>query len=1007
MSIVKNEFIIGLGGVGGRAIQAFRRTCVMRKDDTRQLEENGGRFQFLYIDSNDDIIGGAGWEIYGEDISLLPTDIIKLKEGNRIPSISQIAEQENIAPWIGKLSEHFSKRARGNSQSTDTQLQGLEGAGQLRRFGRALFARHSAGIRNVISSKIADLKNGRESTINFRIFCTLGGGTGSGSVIDMITMIRSMGKAGDFEPKIYVYPFIAGNGAEASNAGSFYENEYATLRDLNALMTGRYHPYVVGREAGANQGNDFEDDNKPIQQVFLSSEVAPGSPDLKQQVDYMAKACFDAIVYTCGKSDEPNCLKALSGEDLVDVTSGEPGDGTTLRSYRFSAFGARRWCVPTAQIKELLKYDTAKRVMEGWLNGAPLAKGMEHRDMSVLLQTSFDLKHGAVFAALAQKTEELMVPLQNALESIKKNNQRDPEVLENLHAISDSIVSSTRSLMGDGLVLAKLEPCYEEDAEAIFKNIQNGIDRVITWKAAIGDAWGLLDVQKFLGLFMQQISRWPAELLSGAIPDAEHDAAIVRNMKAREEEWRKLGFLTIHLTHLDESMIAWQADDATTRITEAYMSFRKLIIENLCERVASKMTGLKARVDSAVRDLQGKIQSVNSKISKYETDLARNTSGTFGDLYEYDAENLKKLREAMRAQARPLQEVMASTYSPEWAHNVGSLTDYTSAKLDTLCHVVESRLVYTTSEDMHNRACQNGDLQKVLVSSIIDRLAQIAGPEQSLWRERLRGRIQAFLKDIGSSISMSDTGTGLRSPQVSPQAAIVFGFPPSSANAQLCQWLQEELLRNIPNSYAVMQGRTDTYCHNSDHEIRVLYVPYWFPARFATVVKNVYEKYVKTSQSEEGPVKTYFANIDDNDNGLDSKTRPALTLEGEPDRANEIKIEISKKLFARVGEETTTILEQDADGIKLLTKIDGMGMPSYSTAYPLSMRSMPSKLFKSQLKNAIEMAVSSMTIEDKKQVVMEYADTLKQMKKDGVNPASDQYAEADKLYQQAKDMLGF
>ena len=1005
MALVKNEFIIGLGGVGGRSVQAFRRTCKIRKADTDQLKADGGKFEYLYIDSNDDIASSSGWEIYGEDISLLPSEIIKLKEGVD-SSVSQIAKQENIAPWLGNLSEHFSKRARGNAQSTDTQLQGLEGAGQLRRFGRALFARQTSRIRNVISAKINDLQNGRERAINFRIFCTLGGGTGSGSLIDMITMLRTMARDRGFEAHIYVYPFVAGAAAEASNAGSFYENEYATLRDLNALMTGRYHPYVVGRVAGANQGNNFENDSTPIKQVFLSSELAPGSPKLEQQVDYMAKACFDAIVYTCGKSKETNCLKAFSGEDLVDVHPGEPEVGQSLRSYRFSAFGARRWCVPTAQIKELLKYDSAKRVMECWLHGAPLAKGLEHRDMSVLLQTSFNLKNGAVFAALAKKTEELMTPLKQQLDSIEKNNQRAPQVLASLRQISDNIVDATRALMGDSLVLAKLEPCYEKDADAIFKNIQSGVDRVITWKAAVGDAWGLLDVQKFLGFYMKEISSWPAELLTGSVPSPEHDDDIVKNMKNREEEWQKLGFLTIHLTHMDEDMISWQAEDAERRVAEAYMAFRKLIIENLCERVASKMTTLKSRVDSAVRDLQNKLQSVENKIGQYETDLTSNTSGSFGDMYEYDAENLRKLREAMGGQKRNLQEVMASTYSPEWAHNIGSLADYTSAKMDTLCHIVESRLTYTTSKEMHDRACQNGEVQPVLVSSIIDRLAQIAGPEESLWRERLRPRIKEFLMSIGSSVELSGKGTGLRSPQVSPSAALCIGFPRSSANAQLCQWLQNELKNNIPTEYSVMAGRTDTYTHSSDHEIRVLYVPYWFPARFASVVKVIFDKYVDSSQSEEGPMKTYFANIDDVDNGLDSKTRPALTQDGDPDRKNEAQIEIAKKLFARVGEETTPILDESKDGIKLLKSVDGLGVPQYSQTFPLSMRTMPSSLFKTELENALTLAKDSMTPDDKTQVVTGYANILKRMRKDGINPASEEFDAQNQLYQRAQALLG-
>lgn len=1005
----KNEFIIGLGGVGGRSIKAFRRTCKVRKEDFGQLEKQGMRFQYLYIDSNDDILNGGGWEVYGEDISLLPAEIVQLKEGGAIPPISQISTQANIAPWIGKLSEHFTKRTRGIAQNADTQLQGLKGAGQLRRFGRALFARHVTNVRNVVSSKIDALQNGRESDINFRIFCTLGGGTGSGSLIDMITMLRTMGKQRGFDARIFVYPFIAGAAAEASDAGSFYENEYASLRDLNALMTGRYHPYVVGQGAGANQGNDFTDDPTPVQQVFLSSEVAPGNPALPQQVDYMAKACFDAIVYTGGKmSEEANCLKSLSGEDLVDVSPGEPSNGTPLRSYRFSAFGARRWCVPTTQIKELLKHDTTKRIYECLLGGSPLPKGVQHRDASGVLQAAFKLENGSVFEALDRKMEELMMPLAEEMASIDKNNKRDPQVLTRIHAISDKTVAAARNLMGDAMELANMEAHIEEDAQALFKSIQVSLDKVITWKAALGNAWGVKDVQTFLGNYTRDIAQWPAKLLGGGIPDAERDDAIVGNMRAREEEWGKLGFLTIQLTQTDERMIEWQKADATQRVKDVFMSFRKHIIDELCTGVAAKITSLKNRVDAAVRDLTGEIQNVETQIGKYETELTNNAAGKFGDLFEYDAENLGKVRAAMAVQAKALQEAMAATYSPEWESRIGSLAVYTSNGMDTLCHSITSKLAYTTSEHIHGLACQQGAgaIQPVLVASIIDRLAQIAGPEEARWAERLRPRVQKFLASIGSSVTLTGKGSGLRNPQVSPVAAICFGFPSNGANAKLCDWLKQELMSNIPTDYAVMAGRSDTYNHNSDHEIRVLYVPYWFPARFAQVVNVVYGKYVQTSQSQEGPEKTYFSNIDDNDNGLNSHSRPALTTDGDPDRENETKIEIAKKFFVRQGNETTPILHEDGEGIKLLKELDSFGMPQYSQRYPLSMRTMPSPLFKRELAAAIEQAKKTMTQEDKAKVVQDHVDELKRLRDTGVNQASDEYEAANARYLQAKDILG-
>ena len=462
---VKNEIIIGLGGVGGRSIAAFRRAQYLRINDFRRIEKEGARFEFMYIDSNDDILASDIWNIFGTSVKLDPWDVVMLKQAGKLPSIREISDNPNISEWIGDFTEQFGKSKGSNIDDVERVLQCLMGTGQLRRYGRVLFAMHVDKVRNTLKEKIARLQNGRVSAVNFRIFCTLGGGTGSGSIIDMVTLIKTIGQEEKFEANVFVYPFVAGNEAAASNCGTFYENEYATLRDLNALMVQTYKPYVVGRTAEQNQGNEF-DVPSPISSVTISSELAPGSPSLPEQVDYMAKACFDAIVYGYSYK-EPNCLKALTGEDLVDVMPGEPVDNV-IRSYRFSAFGARRWRVPTAQIKDLLKYDCEKRVLEGWLKGAPLPKGMTKRDLTPLLQTTFELKSGNVFKALDEKKAELLQPLNDEIAVIEKENKRDATLLLDMATITDSAVEKARSLMSEGNVLAKLDPCYDMDAEAIF-----------------------------------------------------------------------------------------------------------------------------------------------------------------------------------------------------------------------------------------------------------------------------------------------------------------------------------------------------------------------------------------------------------------------------------------------------------------------------------------------------------------------------------------------------------
>lgn len=327
-----HEIIIGLGGTGGRAIHAFKRVVHRRKAEAAELQEMA-QISYLYLDSNDDVLHSSAGELFlRSEYILLEKDHLKLNE---------ISQLRHIAPWLGNMAEHLS----------ETTLIGLGGSGQLRRVGRLLFACHVQRIKAHLRAMIGDMINGSNPDIRFRLFCSLGGGTGSGCLIDMITLIHSLIEEMNISGEIYVYPFVSGRSVDVSNAGVFYENEYATLRDLNALMLGRYHPHML-----AEADNSFYQNFPPVRQVFLSSEMAPGAPCLSEQLEHMAEACFDTIAYASGLYEEPACLRALTGEDLLDVFPGEPEDGPPLRSYRFATLSRSNWALPAQGDQSVIEY---------------------------------------------------------------------------------------------------------------------------------------------------------------------------------------------------------------------------------------------------------------------------------------------------------------------------------------------------------------------------------------------------------------------------------------------------------------------------------------------------------------------------------------------------------------------------------------------------------------------------------------------------------------------------
>lgn len=123
-----------------------------------------------------------------------------------------------------------------------------EGTCGIRQMGRALFMLYSgmidAAIHDALISTSKDLTMG--SPINIHIFAGLGGGTGSGSFLDLCYIIRRMMKNGfhAYRPKIFGYFFLpdvllktTGLGGSLSAADQIKANSFAAMKELDYCMS--------------------------------------------------------------------------------------------------------------------------------------------------------------------------------------------------------------------------------------------------------------------------------------------------------------------------------------------------------------------------------------------------------------------------------------------------------------------------------------------------------------------------------------------------------------------------------------------------------------------------------------------------------------------------------------------------------------------------------------------------------------------------------------------------
>ena len=118
--------------------------------------------------------------------------------------------------------------------------------GQKRRLGRFLFACYASNFKEQLRHLTAEMQTGGLTAVTFHICCGLAGGTGSGSLIDILAQVRTLYRDSRTY-KIYIaYTFLPEEFPKANwDTGNYHANGYAALLELNAISVGLLPPYDV------------------------------------------------------------------------------------------------------------------------------------------------------------------------------------------------------------------------------------------------------------------------------------------------------------------------------------------------------------------------------------------------------------------------------------------------------------------------------------------------------------------------------------------------------------------------------------------------------------------------------------------------------------------------------------------------------------------------------------------------------------------------------------------
>lgn len=189
----KRTLLIGLGGIGGRVLLAWRRALA-----ANGMPPAGGEQACLYLDAADDVVSDAEWKEWADDVPFL-----NIKKEAR--SLNEMEQNAELKDCVGGMRWQLAERLQVPVYEVEGALAALCGAGGMRRYGRALLLQSWAAVQRLLKP----LVEGAEQ-LELHVFFSAAGGTGSGAAMDILAYLEKicLRKPGSI---LLPYAFFAGD----------------------------------------------------------------------------------------------------------------------------------------------------------------------------------------------------------------------------------------------------------------------------------------------------------------------------------------------------------------------------------------------------------------------------------------------------------------------------------------------------------------------------------------------------------------------------------------------------------------------------------------------------------------------------------------------------------------------------------------------------------------------------------------------------------------------------
>ncbi len=361
-----NHLIIGLGGTGGKVIRELRKRVYeeFRSNDPG----NGVNLDYIYVDSSPaDLNDRTSWKVMGKGVHLGEAQKVSINGIN-----TSMLQNLNLYPGLQSFISPQDKKL------IDAHMGPLITAGiggQRRRLGRILMASNlcdrnsNSNFTAVLHGAVNRLQNTADGDrdVTFHICAGLAGGTGSGSIVDVIAQIRKaypyQESTHAFKIRLFLYMPERNMVFMDHDSGFYQANGYAALQELNAISTGHYYPLdVTGeRDVFSQEVQRLLQGTESFEAAYIYSNVNEVGKMLDLSVGLpsaVADFMFQTIVIA-SMGHGAGKMSRLVGCENDGAGPEQDQNGEKTRSRKFLSFGISRIEYPESEIDEYMTYTFA------------------------------------------------------------------------------------------------------------------------------------------------------------------------------------------------------------------------------------------------------------------------------------------------------------------------------------------------------------------------------------------------------------------------------------------------------------------------------------------------------------------------------------------------------------------------------------------------------------------------------------------------------------------------